>query len=105
MKVGSLVECVGGADSSDANRRVARILKTDYNYVFPVIKGIYVVRGFMTLCGEIGVLLEEIINPVANTVEGKKEIGFLIDEFRGIQPPMQISLSALLSETKQLETV
>lgn len=90
MKVGSLVECIGIAEYNRG-----------YKPKIPVVGLIYVVRG---LCqddfGNVGIYVEEIINPPHQFDNGLLEPAFNISIFKELQPPLD--LTELLKETEQL---
>lgn len=92
MKVGSLIECVSAFTGED----------NFYDDQLPIVKNLYVIRGMEQIYGETGITVEEIINPVRHFVENGRviyrEVSFLIDKFREIQPPMKISIDEFIEE-------
>lgn len=92
MKVGSLVECIT-AFTGERNL---------YRDQLPVLGDLYVVRDIEQIKKEIGIKVEEIVNPLHNfMVNGimiLTEINFIIDKFREIQPPMEICVDELIEE-------
>ncbi len=91
MKVGSLVECVG-----IKVRNPSRI----WVYPVPVKNQIYTVRmiKYDSLNGATIVSLEEIVNPICYR---DIEYGYNIEDFREIQPPMEIKLSDFILEKQK----
>lgn len=87
MKVGSLVECVSGkrkaSDIITQQRIDEGIIK------LPVVGKIYTVRSF-TPSGT-AIRLEEIVNPSVDTKRGNMEQGFCIENFRELQPPIDLT--------------
>lgn len=88
MKVGSLVECVGQKrkhpiDEITTERINKGIIK------LPVVGNIYTVRSF-TPSGT-AIRLEEIVNPSVDTKSGNMEQGFCIENFREVQPPIDLT--------------
>jgi len=83
MDIGSLVELVRDGNWS-------------YGFIVLVkrpVKGkIYTVREIRKLSNRIGILLEEITNPIHTASNGiTAEPGFVIDRFRELLPPMDIA--------------
>lgn len=91
MKIGSLVECILQFKHQPGFEEI------------PVIGNIYTVRDMRItpLNGSdvMGILLEEIVNPLYNFIEGFSEGSFGEIGFRELQPPMDISIESLISET------
>lgn len=87
MKVGSLVELV----DDSFNERVKGIACLFYGYVYPVKAEIYTIREIYETPYGRGILLEEIKNPEVVNAMGLSEMGFTIERFRELQPPMDIS--------------
>lgn len=87
MQIRSIVECV-------------KIFHTGDNpipYTFPVMKVLYVVRSIYEI-GGVFIRLEEIICPMHHS--GYFELGWHIDGFKEVQPPMKIDLEELLKIPK-----
>lgn len=83
MKVGSLVECI--------YHFVPDPMEVGYGIKYPVCGEIYTVRDVIDCSEGIGVVLEEIINPVVPFKTGPDcEMYFTIDAFREVQPPMSL---------------
>jgi hypothetical protein len=79
MKIGSLVECID--DNWDLRN----------GEKMPVKGEIYTVRAIVRWEGQVGLKLEEVVNPVMNYVDAVAECSFDARYFREIQPPMNIS--------------
>lgn len=92
MKIGSLVECISTFTGVD----------NFYGDQLPTVHNLYVIRDMEEVEGDIGIRVEEIINPLHYFVDNgrriQKEISFLIDKFREIQPPMEINIEELMVE-------
>ncbi|MNT95842.1 hypothetical protein D3C72_2378030 [compost metagenome] len=83
MQVGSLVVCV----KSDLD---------NYPHHKPlVLKKIYTIRGMFKDDGEVGLLLEEIVN-IQHPKGG--EIGYNIKRFRELDTPVSINIEELIYE-------
>lgn len=98
MEVGSLVTCIRTHSS------VARF--TDgtiaYDIVYPIVGNIYTIRNIVKCPnGQLGLYLEEIINPIYKTEDNRDmEVRWAIERFREIQPPMTIDISELQYQTQ-----
>lgn len=84
MKVGSLVERVPNPFSKTRSEIVKKLYKG------PEIGEICTVREVIEMCGEVGLLLEEYVNPPLNTIIGLREVAWRVQNFREIQPPMSL---------------
>lgn len=95
MKVGSLVECIKGKTGQViANGEKVFLIQ-------PIIGEIYTIREIRESPfekGVIGILLEEIQNPVCSFAYVTMEPGYNIERFREIQPPMKIDIETLIHE-------
>lgn len=69
--IGQKVVCIGEFN-----------VKRKYKEQFPVKGKTYTVRGFIEYNGEVGILLEEIVNPSHQYKDGFNEAAFLIYNFR-----------------------
>jgi len=89
MKVGSLVKCIRST-----------VIINPFWEGTPAIAGeIYTIRDLLPnpSNGAPVIYLEEMKNAI-NTFSGK-EYGYSPDDFREIQPPMEVSLEQILQET------
>lgn len=58
------------------------IVKRKYREEYPVVGMIYTIRGFIEYKGQVGILLEEIVNPKYQYGEGHNEAAYGIHNFR-----------------------
>lgn len=85
MKVGSLVVCVRCFVGNEEAK--------------PVVKGkIYTVRDILYVDGDYGVMLDEIVNDLAEYREGVLEPAYTIDRFRELDTPTEISIEEFLTQ-------
>ena len=98
MQVGSLVICI----NNDTQRTEASRIMAQKGYVFPNKESIYIIRGFqpriVSSDDSHNIYLEEIVNPPIELMwrayQNKItniEMGFGIDRFKEIQPPMDLT--------------
>lgn len=72
FKIGQRVLCIG--DFSCSIRK--------YKEEYPVKGRTYTIRGFIEYRGQVGILLEEIVNPEYQYSDGFNEVAFGIHNFR-----------------------
>lgn len=63
---------------------------------YPVYGRIYTIREFVEHKGMIGILLEEIVNPIYQYKEGPGETAFGIRNFRPMEHPLAVNAQILL---------
>lgn len=73
FKIGQKVMCI---QTFNVKRR--------YMEKYPMKSRIYTIRGFVNHNGQIGILLEEIVNPKYQYVNGYAEAAFAIQNFRSL---------------------
>lgn len=88
MQTGSLVECI-----KDLQKYAP------YGESTPIMGNIYTVREIVEIQDDVGIRLEEIVNLPQIYREGFNECAFHIEDFRELQPPMDIEIDKLIEET------
>lgn len=96
MQIGSLVVCV----KKDEGGWVASGVDITHKITTPTLNELYVVREVRKEKKEVGILLEEIINPTFHFMgNGTLEPAFNAKNFAEVQPPVEIKIDELQYET------
>lgn len=97
MQVGSIVVCVDDSFSADALKQLKQLPTKNKQYMIRQIED--------RIDGTCGVLLEEVINPPRETIDGFLEPKFKINRFRelDIPPDLEEEICDLIYEPVLIE--